>query len=138
VGGAISDRLGRKPVLITISSLALLTAYPGLLWLVREPSFGAMLTFDLWLSMLFGVYNGTMVAALSEEVPPHVRTTCFSLAYSLAVALFGTFTPLVSTWLIDRTGNQASPGFWLVAAAMVSLIATVIVYHGRKPAAAAH
>ena len=138
VGGAISDRIGRKPVLITISALALLTAYPGLLWLVREPSFGAMLTLDLWLSMLFGVYNGTMVAALSEEVPPRVRTTCFSLAYSLAVALFGTFTPLVSTWLIDRTGNQASPGFWLVAAAMVSLIATLIVYHGRKPAAAAH
>jgi len=60
-----------------------------------------------------------------------VRTTCFSLAYSLAVALFGTFTPLASTWLIDRTGDHASPGYWLVAAAVMSLLATILVYRGR-------
>jgi MHS family citrate/tricarballylate:H+ symporter-like MFS transporter len=134
IGGAISDRLGRKPVLMTITALALLTAYPGLSWLVNQPTFAKMLLFDLWLSMLFGMYNGAMVAALSEQVPPHVRTTCFSLAFSLAVALFGTFTPLVATWLIDRTGDPASPGFWLVGAASVSLIATMIVYRQRKPA----
>jgi MHS family citrate/tricarballylate:H+ symporter-like MFS transporter len=134
IGGAISDRLGRKPVLMTITALALLTAYPGLSWLVSQPTFAKMLLFDLWLSMLFGMYNGAMVAALSEQVPPHVRTTCFSLAFSLAVALFGTFTPLVATWLIDRTGDPASPGFWLVGAASASLIATMIVYRQRKPA----
>jgi len=131
VGGAISDRLGRKPVLMAVSAVAVFTAYPGLLWLVSGPTFGKMLVLELWLSMLFGIYNGTMVAALSEEVPAHVRTTCFSLAYSLAVALFGTFTPLASTWLIDRTGDHASPGYWLVAAAVMSLLATILVYRGR-------
>lgn len=131
IGGAVSDRLGRKPVLLAISALAALTAYPGLLWLVNGPTFEKMLALDLWLSILFGVYNGTMVAALSEQVPAHVRTTCFSLAYSLAVALFGTFTPLASTWLIDRTADPASPGYWLVAAAVTSLLATFLVYRGR-------
>ncbi|HMK67938.1 MAG TPA: MFS transporter [Stellaceae bacterium] len=131
VGGAISDRIGRKPVLLTISVLALATAYPALNWLVAAPSFSKMLLVELWFSMFFGIYNGAMVAALSEEVPKQVRTTCFSLAFSLAVALFGTFTPLISTWLIDQTKDRASPGYWLMAAAASGLIATMIIYRGR-------
>lgn len=134
VGGAISDRVGRRPVLMVIAILALATAYPFLAWLVVEPTFNKMLMVELWFSMCFGVYNGAMVAALSEEVPAHVRTTCFSLAFALAAALFGTFTPLVSTWLIDQTGNRAAPGFWLMAAAASGLIATILIYRGRGAA----
>jgi MFS transporter, MHS family, citrate/tricarballylate:H+ symporter len=136
IGGAISDRVGRKPVLMTITILALLTAYPALSWLVGTPTFGKMLTVELWFSMFFGVYNGAAVAALSEEVPAHVRTTCFSLAFSLAVALFGTFTPLASTWLIKTTGNHAVPGFWLMFAAACSLVATLVLYRSRPAVAA--
>ncbi|MCG5237351.1 MFS transporter [Xanthobacter oligotrophicus] len=136
IGGAISDRVGRRPVLLTIAILALATAYPALAWLVVEPTFNKMLMVELWFSLCFGVYNGAMVAALSEEVPAHVRTTCFSLAFALAVALFGTFTPLVSTWLIDMTGNRAAPGFWLMAAAASGLIATILIYRGRGAAPA--
>ena len=128
VGGAISDRVGRKAVLLTIATLALFTAYPLLLWLVDGPTFGKLLGVELILSMYFGLYNGAMVASLSEVVPAHVRATCFSLAFSLAAALFGTFTPLVSTWLIDKTGNRASPGFWLMAAAACGIIATILIY----------
>ena len=134
IGGAISDRIGRKPVLMTIAILGLLTAYPALSWLVAGPTFAKMLMVELLFSMYFGVYNGAMVAALSEEVPAHVRTTCFSLAFALAAALFGTFTPLVSTWLIDQTGNRASPGFWLMAAAASGLTAAYIIYRGRDAA----
>lgn len=137
IGGAISDRVGRRPVLLTIAMLALVTAYPALAWLVVEPTFNKMLMVELWFSMCFGVYNGAMVAALSEEVPAHVRTTCFSLAFALAAALFGTFTPLVSTWLIDQTGNRAAPGFWLMAAAASGLVATVLIYR-RRGSAPAH
>ncbi|MBP2148248.1 MFS transporter [Xanthobacter autotrophicus DSM 597] len=132
IGGAISDRVGRRPVLLAIAILALVTAYPALAWLVVEPTFNKMLMVELWFSLCFGVYNGAMVAALSEEVPAHVRTTCFSLAFALAAALFGTFTPLVSTWLIDMTGNRAAPGFWLMAAAASGLIATILIYRGRS------
>jgi MHS family citrate/tricarballylate:H+ symporter-like MFS transporter len=132
IGGAISDRIGRKPVLLTIAALALLTAYPALSWLVADPTFAKMLLVELWFSMCFGVYNGAMVAALSEEVPSHVRTTCFSLAFSLAVALFGTFTPLASTWLIKTTADRASPGFWLMFAAASGLIATLVLYRNRR------
>ena len=128
IGGALSDRIGRKPVLLTSATLSLLTAYPLLLWLVDAPSFGKMVTVELLLSFFYGIYNGAMVVALTEILPAHVRTTCFSLAYALAAALFGTFTPLASTWLIKETGDNASPGFWLMFAAASGLLATLAIY----------
>src|SRR5207253_2711384 len=132
VGGAVSDRLGRKPVLLTIAGLSLLTAYPALHWLVADPTFGKMLAVEMMFSFYFGVYSGTMLGALVEIVPAHVRTTCFSLAFSLAAALFGTFTPFASTWLIKNTGDKASPGFWLMFAAVLGIIAAATVYRGGK------
>jgi len=132
VGGALSDRIGRKPVLLTIAALSLVTAYPALHWLVAEPTFGKMLAVEMMFSFYFGIYSGTMLAALVEIVPAHVRTTCFSLAFSLAAALFGTFTPFASTWLIERTGDKASPGFWLMFAAVLGIIAASTVYRGGK------
>ena len=116
IGGAISDRIGRKPVLLTIAILALVTAYPALRWLVGDPTFSNMLAVEMLFSFYFGMYNGAMVAALSEIVPAHVRASGFSLAFSLAAALFGTFTPFASTFLIKASDNRASPGFWLMFA----------------------
>src|ERR1700676_287077 len=130
VGGAISDRVGRKTVLLTIAVLAFATAYPALAWLVDSPTFTKMLAVELLFSFYFGVYNRAMVAALSALVPPQVRATCFSLAFSLAAALFGTATPLVSTWLIDTTGDKASPGFWLMAAGLCGIVSTLALYRG--------
>jgi len=131
VGGALSDAIGRKPVLLTISTLSLLTTYPTLHWLVADPTFGKMLAVELWFSFFFGVYNGAMVVSLSEVVPAHVRASGFSLAYSLATALFGTATPMVSTYLIERTGDRAAPSYWLMAAAACGIIATLSLFRGR-------
>ncbi len=69
-----------------------------------------------------------MLGALVEIVPAHVRTTCFSLAFALAAALFGTFTPFASTKLIELTGDRASPGFWLMCAAASGFIAAMVIY----------
>ena len=132
VGGAVSDRIGRKPVLLTIAILSLVTAYPALHWLTSAPSFGKMLAVELMFSFYFGVYSGTMLGALVEVVPAHVRTTCFSLAFALAAGLFGTFTPFASTLLIQHTGDRASPGFWLMCAAVCAIIAALAIYRGGK------
>lgn len=128
VGGALSDRIGRKPVLLAIAGLSFLTAYPALLWLTAAPTFGKMLAVELMFSLYFGVYSGTMLGALVEVVPAHVRTTCFSLAFALAAALFGTFTPFAATKLIEMTGDRASPGFWLMCAAASGFIAAIVIY----------
>ena len=76
------------------------------------------------------------MVALTEIMPAHVRTSGFSLAYSLATALFGGFTALVCTYLIHATGNRAAPGFWLVFAAVCGLGATLYLY--RRAATWAH
>jgi metabolite-proton symporter len=130
--GAASDRLGRRPLLIVFSLLALLTAYPALAWLVGEPSFTRLLTVALWFSLLFASYNGSMVVFLTEIMPAEVRASGFSLAYSLATGIFGGFTPAVSTYLIHVTGNRAMPGVWLSLAAAMGLTATLLLAPVKK------
>jgi metabolite-proton symporter len=123
--GALSDKVGRRPLLIGFTLLALLTAYPALLWLVSGVSFQRLLIVELWLSFIYGSYNGAMVVYLTELMPPEVRASGFSLAYSLATALFGGFTPFIATELIEWTQNTAMPGVWLSAAALTGLLATL-------------
>ncbi len=130
--GALSDRVGRKPLLVFFTVATLLTAYPAVSWLVAAPSFSRLLMVELWLSFLYGSYNGAMVVALTEIMPPAVRTAGFSLAYSLATALFGGFTPAISTYLIHATGNKAAPGLWLMFAAMCGLVATLVIFRARR------
>ncbi|VFS73025.1 Alpha-ketoglutarate permease [Raoultella terrigena] len=88
VGGALSDRFGRKPVLISMALLALVSTYPALSLLANAPSFSMMLAVLLWLSFLYGLYNGAMIPALTEIMPVEVRVAGFSLAYSLATRCF--------------------------------------------------
>lgn len=130
VMGALSDKVGRWPIMALFSGLTLITAYPALNWLVANPTFEHMVIIELWLSFLYGSYNGATVVALTEIIPVHIRTTGFSLAYSLATALFGGFTPFVATWLIQTTGDKASPGYWLSLAGGLGLLATGLIYRG--------
>jgi len=128
VGGALSDRIGRRPVLLAITALSFVTAYPALTWLAAAPTFGKLLAVGMMFSCYFGVYSGTMLGALVEIVPAHVRTTCFSLAFALAAALFGTATPYVATKLIALSGDKAAPGFWLMCAAASGFLAAIVIY----------
>ena len=90
-----------------------------------------MLSVLLWLSFLYGLYNGAMIPALTEIMPAEVRVAGFSLAYSLATAVFGGFTPVMSTALIEYTGDKASPGYWMSFAAVCALLATLYLYRRR-------
>ena len=138
VGGALSDRVGRQPVLLAMSALILVASYPALSWLAAGPTFAKLIGVEMLLSCAYGVYNGAMVAALTEVVPPDVRASCFALAYSLAAALFGTSTPIVSKLLIRHFGDSA-PALWLSAAALCSIASAFMLYRrgaaGRLAAA---
>ena len=128
IWGAISDKVGRKPILLLFSGLAILTAYPAMTWLTQAPTFLRLLGVELWLSLLFGGYNGAMIVALTEIIPVQIRTTGFSLAYSLATAVFGGFTQAIATYLIYLTNNNAAPGLWLSFAAVCGFLATFMAY----------
>jgi MFS family permease len=122
VMGSLSDRVGRRPLLIAFATTAILTAYPAMTWLVSEPTFAKLLIVELWLSFIYASYNGAMVVHLTEIVPAEVRTAGFSVAYSLATTVGGS-TPAIVTYLIHETGNRAMPGAWLSLAAGVALVA---------------
>jgi MHS family citrate/tricarballylate:H+ symporter-like MFS transporter len=132
VGGVISDRIGRRPLLLLIPIACLLTAYPVMAWLVRAPTFARLLEVQLLFSLYFGLYNGAMIPCLAELMPAQVRTAAFSLAFSLATGIFGGFSPAVATYLIERTGNKAAPALWLSLAAAISLTGALLV---KSPAA---
>ena len=123
--GSLSDRVGRRPLLLTCTIVMFLSAYPVMSWLDQAPSFSRLLAAELWMSLLYSSYNAAMVVYLTEMMPSHVRTTGFALAYSLATAIFGGFTPAISTYLIHATQNRAIPGAWLAFAAACSLLATL-------------
>ncbi|MEG9435153.1 MFS transporter [Edaphobacter sp. HDX4] len=130
--GALSDRIGRRPLLLSCALLMLLSCYPAMSWLVGHPSFTTLLAVELWLSFLYSGYNGAMVVYLTEIIPTEVRTAGFSLAYSLATAIFGGFTPAISTYLIHFTGNKAMPGVWLSFAAVCAVTATLVTRTGDR------
>jgi MFS family permease len=129
--GAVCDKIGRRPLLATASVLALLTAYPALSWLVIAPSFVRLMAVELWFSLLFASYNAAMIVFLTEIMPSDVRTAGFSLVHSTGTAIFGGFTPAISTYLIHATGNRAIPGLWLSFAAACGLIATSLLTASR-------
>jgi MFS transporter, MHS family, citrate/tricarballylate:H+ symporter len=132
LSGALSDRVGRRPILYACTITALLTAYPALLWLVSAPSFTRLLIVELWFSLFYATYNGAMAVYLTEIMPVAVRTSGFALAYSSATAIFGGFTPAICTYLIHVTGNRAVPGIWLSFAAVCGLSAALML--SRTPA----
>jgi MFS family permease len=134
LSGALSDRIGRRPILVVCAALAAATSYPALSWLAAAPSVGRLLAVELWLSFLYAAYNGAMVCYLTEIVPPAARTAGFSLAYSLATTAGG-FTAFVCTLLIHATGDAAMPGAWLSLAALVSLVAVPLAARAARTVA---
>lgn len=127
VMGALSDKVGRRPMLATSAAAALLTATPLYIWLVAAPTPAKLLLVELWFSIIFASCSGAMVPFLTEIMPASVRTTGYSLAFGLATAIFGGFTPAIATALIRATGSRAMPALWLSFAALLVLTAVALL-----------
>lgn len=121
---ALSDRIGRRPVLIAACALFLVCAYPAFL-LVDSGSFAAAVTAHCLLAAIVALYMSAVVTAGVELFATRVRASGFSIGYNIASAVFGGTTPYVVTWLTARTGDHAVPAYYLTAAAIGSL-ATVV------------
>ena len=122
LGGALSDRFGRKPVAVAAMAGLLLLAWP-LFHLLDHPRFAYMLAAQLCMAACVGLYIGQLPATMVEALPGRVRCTAVSLSYNFSVGLFGGLTPLVATWLIQRTGDEMVPALMLMMAAAVTLLA---------------
>lgn len=125
VAGAWSDRIGHAPIMLAAATGLAVFSYPCMMWLVADPSFGRLLAVELFLGSIYGLWQGVLVGALVDMMPANVRTSGWSLAYSLTYAIFGGFTPALVTYLIHVTGDRAIPGIALTGAAVVGIVGTL-------------
>ena len=121
--GKLSDRIGRKPVLLTaLAGFTLLTV--PLFGLMFKSTSTAILSSLLVFALLESMLQGVAPAAMAEMFPARIRYTGLSVSYNIAMALFGGTAPLVATWLIKITdGNHWMPSFYLAASTCIAGIA---------------
>jgi MHS family proline/betaine transporter-like MFS transporter len=125
--GALSDRIGRKPVMIASLLLSLVVTYPLFVWVSSSPSFSSLLVMQVVLCGIFGIGNGPVSTALGEQFPTGVRSTALAIGYNVAVMSFGGFAPFFVTWLIHATGTPIAPAFYLMFGAAVGLFAVMFL-----------
>jgi MHS family proline/betaine transporter-like MFS transporter len=119
--GALSDRIGRKPLLITGAVGFAVLAYP-LFLLLNTRSLPAAIAAHAGLSAIESVFVSASLAAGAELFATRVRSSGYSIGYNLSVAVFGGTAPYVATWLVARTGNDIAPAYYVIAAAIISLV----------------
>lgn len=127
VFGWLSDRVGRKPVLLFANLAFAVLSYPLFLLLTGGVGLVAYCAILLLFTVLLSMYSGPAVALFAEQFPPTVRGLWFSLSYGIAVALFGGFTPFVSTWLIEKFSNPLAPTFYITATAAVGALVVLLL-----------
>lgn len=125
--GLLSDRIGRKPMLLACCVAFVVLSYP----LFAAMSGGAPLLTVMAIQIVFGImiamFSGPGPAAIAEIFPTHSRSTWMSTGYSLAVTVFGGFAPFIATWLISTTGSPLAPTFYLIAAGVVSAVVIALL-----------
>lgn len=120
--GILSDRIGRKTALIAASVLFMILTVP-LFHMLEGATFWTIVLIQIAFGALLTVNDGTLPCFLSESFPTRVRYSGFAFSFNTANALFGGTAPFIATWLIGVTGSKAAPAWFLVAAAVVALIA---------------
>jgi MHS family proline/betaine transporter-like MFS transporter len=116
---ALSDRVGRKPVMLAVTGIAVVAAWP-LFWLLHRPEQWQVLLGQFGFVVLVGGFYGCLPALMVEAVTTEVRCTVIALGYNVSLGLIGGVSPMVATWLVERTENDYSPAFMIVAAGAIS------------------
>lgn len=119
--GLLSDKIGRRPVMMIGCVGFVVFTYPTLL-LMDAGSFAAATTAMCVLGVFMAAFDGAMSAAMAELFPTNIRYGSMAIAYNVPVAIFGGITPYFATFLIASTGNKFAPAFYVMGAAAVSLI----------------
>jgi MFS family permease len=132
--GALSDLIGRKPIMVSALVLYFIVTYPLFSWMYANQSFASLLTVQVILCCLLGAMFGPISTALAEQFPAHVRSTGLGTAYNMAVMLFGGFAQFFVTWLIQATGLPIAPAFYVMFGAVVGLLEALLLKERARDA----
>ena len=134
LSGMLSDRIGRKPLLLIGTGGFALLSVP-IFSLMSMGTIPAIIAAQAMFAVLMSCFTGPSPAFMVEAFPKHVRCSGLSVGYNLALSIFGGTVPMVAVFLISRTDNIIAPAFYLAAAGAISfLMALIIRGHHEKPA----
>ena len=132
VAGYWSDRIESRPRIMLVAGwLFLLAAYPSFWLMDAHPSLATAMFAVGLLNLIKAGYSGVLPSVMSELFPVETRAVGVAFSYSISVTIFGGFAPLVATWLIAQTGDPLSPSYYLMATALLSIIALMVIE--RRP-----
>jgi MHS family proline/betaine transporter-like MFS transporter len=129
--GRLSDRIGRKPLLLACCAAFIVLPYPIFSFLVSGASYASLIAVQILFAVLISMFSGPGPAAIAEIFPTRSRSTWMTSGYALAVAIFGGFAPYITVLLINRFGSPLAHTFYLIAAATVS---TAVIWTMRETA----
>lgn len=125
--GLLSDRVGRKPVMLVSALGYAVLGYPMFLLPVTLHSALGLVLAQAVSGLLLAMYAGPICAILSELFPTRVRYTALSIGYGFAVTIFGGFAPFIATFLIRFTGSPVSPALYVVFGAAISAVSLLLI-----------
>jgi len=128
--GRLSDRVGRRPVLLSGCVASIVLALPAF-WLLQQASVWTVALGMVVLAVTLVHFSGAAPASLPAFFPTKVRYGALAISFNVSVALFGGTTPLLAESLVQSTGNLYSPAWLLMIAGVVGL---VVVWHMRETA----
>lgn len=130
--GRLADRTGVLPMLAAGSLAWAALAWPLFAWLVAEPGFARLVMVQTGAALLLAVISAPLPLALSQLLPPQVRTTGVGLVYNCVGALFGGLGPLIVTALVAATGDPTAPAWWAAGTGVVGAVAAFALLRGEK------
>jgi MFS family permease len=127
VFGALSDRIGRRPVLIAATIAYLVLLHPTFGWVLGHPSLTRLVVMQGLLCSVVGMFFGPLSTAIAEQFPTGIRSTGIAVAYNVAVMLFGGFAQFIVTWLIRVTGSPLAPAYYVMFGAVAGFAASLVL-----------
>jgi MHS family citrate/tricarballylate:H+ symporter-like MFS transporter len=131
LGGALSDRFGRKPVMLTARTLFLIVTFPAFLLIVHNRDPITLFLGTGLMGALSSTSVGVALVAITESLRKDVRSTGLAIVYAIAVAVFGGVAQPLVTWMIKATGSPMAPAWYMMAAAGVGIVAMALMKETR-------